>query len=183
MGGEPQVFRSRVDAWLVVVLGIALAATWLEAVRKAWAGRPVEPLDVIVPLFTTTLLVWVYRTTTYTITEDVLVVRSGPLRRTIPLREVHALRATHNPMGAPALSLRRIEVTYGPNRQRVLISPTDTPAFVAAARKVLKKYEDKDPFFKKVLDSQREFAKVVAPYWRENVKLSVMISGSVGGTS
>ena len=38
--------------------------------------------------------------------------------------------------------------------------------------------EQKDAFFKKVLDSQRAFAKVVVPYTRETSKLSTLISGA-----
>lgn len=56
-------------------------------------------------------------------------------------------------------------------------APADyAPAFIASAKKVLAKFEEKDPFFKKVLDSQREFAKVVVPYTRETSKLSTLIS-------
>ena len=36
----------------------------------------------------------------------------------------------------------------------------------------------KDPFFKKVLDSQRAYAKVTVPYTRETSKLSTLISGA-----
>ncbi|MBM4324613.1 MAG: TRAP transporter substrate-binding protein [Deltaproteobacteria bacterium] len=39
--------------------------------------------------------------------------------------------------------------------------PDYAPAFIASAKKVLAKFEEKDPFFKKVLDSQRKFAKEV----------------------
>ena len=38
--------------------------------------------------------------------------------------------------------------------------------------------EVKDPFFKKVLDSQRAYANVVVPYTRETSKLSTLISGA-----
>ena len=30
---------------------------------------------------------------------------------------------------------------------------------------MLDRYSAKDPFFKQVLDSQRNFAKIVVPYW------------------
>jgi len=58
-------------------------------------------------------------------------------------------------------------------------APSDyAPAFIASAKKVLAKFEEKDPFFKKVLDSQRKFAKDVVPYTRETSKLSTLISGA-----
>lgn len=84
-------------------------------------------------------------------------------------------------MQANAKALEELRTKHGVT---MFDAPADyAPAFVKAARKILKQFEDKDPFFKKVLDSQREFAKQVVPYWRENVKLSVMISSAVGGTS
>jgi len=56
--------------------------------------------------------------------------------------------------------------------------PDYAPAFIASAKKVLAKFEEKDPFFKKVLDSQRKFAKDVVPFTRETSKLSTLISGA-----
>jgi TRAP-type mannitol/chloroaromatic compound transport system substrate-binding protein len=58
-------------------------------------------------------------------------------------------------------------------------APADyAPAFIKSAKKVLAALEAKDPFFKKVLDSQRAFANVVVPYTRETSKLSTLISGA-----
>ncbi len=58
-------------------------------------------------------------------------------------------------------------------------APADyAPAWIKSAKKVLAQYEEKDAFFKKVLESQREFASVVVPYTRETSKLSTLISGA-----
>jgi TRAP-type mannitol/chloroaromatic compound transport system substrate-binding protein len=58
-------------------------------------------------------------------------------------------------------------------------APADyAPAFIKSAKKVLAALEAKDPFFKKVLESQRAFANVVVPYTRETSKLSTLISGA-----
>ena len=58
-------------------------------------------------------------------------------------------------------------------------APADyAPAFIKSAKKVLANLEAKDPFFKKVLESQRAFANVVVPYTRETSKLSTLISGA-----
>jgi TRAP-type mannitol/chloroaromatic compound transport system substrate-binding protein len=58
-------------------------------------------------------------------------------------------------------------------------APADyAPAFIKSAKKVLSGLEAKDPFFKKVLESQRAFANVVVPYTRETSKLSTLISGA-----
>lgn len=58
-------------------------------------------------------------------------------------------------------------------------APADyAPAWIAASKKVLGQLEEKNEFFKKVLDSQRAFAKVVVPYTRETSKLSTLIAGA-----
>jgi TRAP-type mannitol/chloroaromatic compound transport system substrate-binding protein len=59
-------------------------------------------------------------------------------------------------------------------------APSDyAPAWIKASKKVLANLEAKDPFFKKILDSQREFAKVVVPYTKETSKLSTLIAGAI----
>ena len=48
---------------------------------------------------------------------------------------------------------------------KVLDTPSDYyPKFIASERKITQQYAEKNPFFKKVLDSQIEFAKTVYPY-------------------
>jgi TRAP-type mannitol/chloroaromatic compound transport system substrate-binding protein len=60
-------------------------------------------------------------------------------------------------------------------------APADyAPAWIKSAKKVLAKFEEKDAFFKKVMESQRAFASVVVPYTRETSKLSTLISGAAG---
>ena len=58
-------------------------------------------------------------------------------------------------------------------------APADyAPAWIKSAKKVLAKFEEKDAFFKKVMESQRAFASVVVPYTRETSKLSTLISAA-----
>jgi TRAP-type mannitol/chloroaromatic compound transport system substrate-binding protein len=45
------------------------------------------------------------------------------------------------------------------------------PEFVRATNVVLERYAAKDAFFKQVLDSQRNFAKTVVPYWTKILDL------------
>ena len=56
--------------------------------------------------------------------------------------------------------------------------PDYAAAFIASAKRVLAKYEQQDPFFKRVLDSQRKFANVVVPYTKETNKLTQLIAGA-----
>ena len=59
--------------------------------------------------------------------------------------------------------------------------PDYSAAFIKSAKKVLAQYEAKDPFFKRVLESQRKFAAVVVPYTRETNKLTQLIAGAAEG--
>jgi TRAP-type mannitol/chloroaromatic compound transport system substrate-binding protein len=45
------------------------------------------------------------------------------------------------------------------------------PEFVRATNVVLERYAGKDAFFKEVLDSQRQFAQIVVPYWTKILDL------------
>jgi len=56
--------------------------------------------------------------------------------------------------------------------------PGYSDAFIKSSKKVLAKFEEKDPFFKKVLDSQRKYAQLVVPFTKETNKLMQLISGA-----
>jgi TRAP-type mannitol/chloroaromatic compound transport system substrate-binding protein len=77
-------------------------------------------------------------------------------------------------MKANAVALQKLKKDHGVT---VFPAPADyAPAFQKAAKKVLNKYAEKDAFFKKVLDSQIEYAETVVPYYRENVGTSLLIT-------
>ena len=56
--------------------------------------------------------------------------------------------------------------------------PGYSEAFIKSSKKVLAKFEEKDPFFKKVIESQRDYAKLVVPFTKETNKLMLLISGA-----
>jgi TRAP-type mannitol/chloroaromatic compound transport system substrate-binding protein len=56
--------------------------------------------------------------------------------------------------------------------------PDYSAAFIKSAKRVLAKFEQQDPFFKRVLESQRKFANVVVPYTKETNKLTQLIAGA-----
>jgi len=70
-----------------------------------------------------------------------------------------------------ARNARALEKLKAQNVQ-VHDTPADFyPAFVKATNTVLDRYAAKDPFFKEVLDSQRQFGKTVVPYWTKILDL------------
>jgi TRAP-type mannitol/chloroaromatic compound transport system substrate-binding protein len=71
---------------------------------------------------------------------------------------------------ANALALQELTSKHG---VQVMETPPDyVPAFMAAAKKVYAEQAAKNAFFKKVLDSQTEFARQVVPYWTSIQKLN-----------
>lgn len=54
------------------------------------------------------------------------------------------------------------------------VPPEIFEAYMKAANEVLATYE-KDPFFKKVLDSQRAYADLIRPYWKASLNSSVFL--------
>jgi hypothetical protein len=82
-----------------------------------------------------------YATTHYTITSDMLLVRSGPFAWVIPLREITRIEPTRNPASSPAFSLDRLSIYYGLGN-RLMISPTDKENFLATLRKRMQAQND-----------------------------------------
>ena len=68
-----------------------------------------------------------------------------------------------------AVALNELQEKHG---VKVYDTPPDLfAAFAAASEEVMAKHKAADPFFKKVAESQEEFAKVVVPYWTKLLAL------------
>lgn len=125
------VYRSAVDAWLVVVLAagglIALMAGVSVFVAGDAAARGIAALAVLMGVG---LPLWILTTTSYTLDEGVLLVRSGPVRRRVPIADITGVTPTRNPLSSPALSLDRLRIEVRGARP-VMISPADRSGFIA----------------------------------------------------
>lgn len=125
-------FRSAIDGWLVAVLAFSSAMMVL-----AFGLLLREPVSVAraVALFLTALglglPLWVVLTTGYTVADDTLTIRSGPVRLRYPVSKIASVRASRSPLSSPALSLNRLEIRFHAG-QRVLVSPREREAFLEA---------------------------------------------------
>nr|WP_228006857.1 PH domain-containing protein [Brevibacillus borstelensis] len=79
-------------------------------------------------------ILWLFSSTYYVIGDKELLIRYGPFRRAVPLDSIKTVRKTSNPASSPALSLKRLEISYG-NGSIVLISPKDRDAFLTELRR------------------------------------------------
>ena len=77
------------------------------------------------------LPLWLLYTTQYLVEDEVLKIQSGPFKWTIPITSISQVVETTNPRSSPALSLRRLEITYGESKT-IMVSPKDREGFLEA---------------------------------------------------
>jgi hypothetical protein len=132
-------FRSKVDFIPVLLLVLALFLLDMAVMGIAVpAMAHVEDLAPYALFFVATfipvLLMLAAVPVRYHINARDLVVRSGLLRWTIPLSDVHRARRVHAVRPAPALSMSRVRLDYqkGATVRRLDLSPVEPAAFLAA---------------------------------------------------
>ncbi len=127
-----RTYPSKRDGWIVAALwagvgGLLAAAVGILSTPMVAVGQL-----MLVALCTVMagVCVWVLNSTVYTLTSVSLVIRSGPMRITVPLNAIVEVCPTRNPLSAPALSLDRLRVKYKGAKRVVLISPADKARFL-----------------------------------------------------
>ena len=87
------------------------------------------------------LVYFLYKTTYYTIENNMLNVKSAFLiNQDIDINTISKISETNNPMSAPAFSLDRLEVRYGKS-ESILISPKDKKGFIRHIKSINNKIE------------------------------------------
>lgn len=128
------IHHSKVDLWLIAVTALSVATSTgalLAVFLKG--GVPAAVLAGTALLLLVAgigLPLWVLLGTRYELTPERLLIRCGPFRWTVPLREIRAVTPTRNPLSSPALSLDRLRIDYG-RGSSVMISPRDKDRFLA----------------------------------------------------
>jgi hypothetical protein len=126
----PIVHRSKIDTWLLVLVVFAMGAAAFGAISAIAAGGPGLWWAVLLPAVVGIgLPFWVLTSTTYTLDDDILLVRSGPFRWKVPVHEIASITPTSNPLSSPALSLDRLRINYGDGRS-IMVSPQDKEKFI-----------------------------------------------------
>jgi hypothetical protein len=92
------------------------------------AGGVSALVSAPVLLLTIGLIVWLLRTTDYTLSDSDLRIRSGPFGWRVSLADITSLTPTRNPLSSPALSLDRLRIQYG--HRSIMISPEDREGFL-----------------------------------------------------
>lgn len=118
------VFKSKVDIWMAIIfIFVPISIIY---------GVITEPSAVLllVTAFIIVLLCILFFGTKYVIEKDELIVYGGIYKKRIPIKQIHSLRPSKNPLSAPAMSIDRIEITFDPNIQVILVSPKERELFV-----------------------------------------------------
>ncbi len=133
-----KVYRSKIDVWLIVVLGFAMLAALYSAGQTVLSNTPGAILiALLVAAVGVGLPAWLLLSTRYTLEASSLLVQSGPFKWAIPLADIKNITPSNNPLSSPALSLDRLRIEYG-NRNALMISPKDKEQFlldIEAARR------------------------------------------------
>jgi hypothetical protein len=130
------VFRSKIDLWLVALVAavpVLLLAFALEG--TGFDDRLADLASIAAVVLVLLIFTALYFTTSYTITPDALLVKSGPFSWIVPLREISSIEPTRSPASAPALSLDRLLIRYGGDE--LIVSPADKAGFMSAIKRQL----------------------------------------------
>jgi TM2 domain-containing membrane protein YozV len=124
-----KVYRSKIDAWLLVVLIAAMAVSGFGALQSISAGTTGGWLTgIAIALIGIGLPLWLLLATYYRFETGELIVRCGPFRWRIPISEIVEVVPTSNPISSPALSLDRLKIVFGAGRT-LLVSPREKEEF------------------------------------------------------
>ncbi|NLJ80635.1 MAG: PH domain-containing protein [Firmicutes bacterium] len=122
------VFVSKRDNWLGIVIGAGLVFGLISCVAAKSAACTVSL--VLAALFTG----WIWFGTAYVLTGSRLIIKCGPFRQTIDLKDIAGVKRTRNPLSAPALSLQRLEIKRRKGSY-ALISPQEEARFLEELKK------------------------------------------------
>lgn len=124
-------YRSKIDWWLMLIVFVPM-------LYPVYEGIITEDLTlVLIFMAINILLIWMFATTSYSIQGNMLIIRCGFFaKQKIAINDITSVQKTNNPLSAPALSLRRLEVKFGRNYDYALISPVRREEFVAELRKM-----------------------------------------------
>ncbi|KIL79283.1 PH domain-containing protein [Bacillus badius] len=123
-------FPSSKDWWLSILywllIGGCVSSLFIEEDHK-------------VLIFTLPLAVWLawsWFATGYYLCDDWLIIKNGPIKKKIFIKEIRKVTKTKNPLAAPALSINRLEIIYGADFELALISPKDQEQFVSVLKSI-----------------------------------------------
>ncbi|WP_059172493.1 PH domain-containing protein [Bacillus sp. FJAT-27445] len=121
-------FPSKKDAWLTLIILLSILVCFIPLFSKG-NGSPITTLPIAA------FLLWLWFSTGYKIEGDLLIVRSGPFKRNIPIKEIEKIRRSNSLLASYALSIKRLEITFS-KYGLVYVSPKDEQDFINLLKEV-----------------------------------------------
>jgi len=130
-----RVFRSKKDWWLLAFL-ICMSGLLLQLLLTMQAKGTMAqyPVHTAVYILTILLVWWPVWSTRYIVQDGQLIIKSLWLTWQIPLGSIQNIQPTDHSEIAPALSFKRLKVSYmlADQQKYVLISPKEPDALIQA---------------------------------------------------
>ncbi|MCL4409459.1 MAG: PH domain-containing protein [Gammaproteobacteria bacterium] len=125
-----RVYTSKIDTWLALVLVAIVCVFFIVFVSVLMSGK-ISAILLAIPalLVGAGFPLWLMKSTNYTLSDTMLLVRSGPFKWQVPVNQINSVTPTLNPLSSPALSLDRLQINYG-RWGSIMISPKDKEAFI-----------------------------------------------------
>jgi len=124
-------FESKIDWWVMAIPALAIVGVPVAIVFNTKPGQltgaiviPIA-ISLVVPLG---IFAWLFTSTEYVVAGNDLRIRSGPVRKLVPIDSITAIERG-SIESAPALSLSRVCIRYG-RFDHVTISPKDMSGFI-----------------------------------------------------
>jgi hypothetical protein len=126
------VFEPKRDTWIVALIWVgALFCVYGALVQFTTPGPLLLRLVVLLSLgIAAVFMVWILYRIDYTLTDDDLVIRCGPVRYRVPLARIDCVQPSRNPLSSPAPSLDRLLIKWDDGRKRIIISPARKTEFL-----------------------------------------------------
>lgn len=124
------VFKSKIDKWLLICLIFAIVACLLgSSVMLEEGGTLYTSIAVITIIVGAGFPLWIFVSTKYIVKNGDLKIISGPFSWIIPIDSITSVEETQNIITGPALSFERLEIIYGEDKA-IIVSPADETQFI-----------------------------------------------------
>lgn len=125
-----EVFKSKVDKWLLSCLALSILACLLGASVALEVGGTINYVfAAVILIMGVGFPLWILVSTKYIVSNDDLRIISGPFSWIISIQSITSIQEVENAVTSPALSFDRLEVAYDEGKA-IIISPDDKAKFI-----------------------------------------------------
>ncbi|EDL66267.1 PH domain-containing protein [Bacillus sp. SG-1] len=121
-------FKSRKDLLFYIIFWGSIIGILLTEISNNEYGLTAWLLKALAG-FLLIILLWIWFGTCYIFKEQKLLIRYGPFRWRILIKDIKSIRKVKSPFTSPALAVNRLEIYYQ-KYEVVQISPQDQDAFI-----------------------------------------------------